>query len=168
MYQSAYELVVSGMRYVFLALILYILIRLVQHSVTEFRAVQEIKHKVRSVSPGYLEVVSPEAYQGEKYPLKRENTIGRSKRCDICVDIAGLAPIHAFLFEKKKGLYIASYGSRNVIFINGETIKGQEELLYTQDLLEMGTLLCKLHLAGEAAQDDEPVNLDEWKRQEDA
>ena len=150
MYENAYDIVAVGMRYFFLILILYILLRLVQHSVKEFKTVQQIKQKVRSVSPGYLEVVSPEELSGTKYPLKRENTIGRAKRCDISVQLNTLAPVHAFLFEKKDGLYLADYGSSIGVLLNGERIiKKKDELLYTGDTLEMGELVMVLHLAGE-------------------
>lgn len=149
MYESAYDIVAMAMRYFFLALILYILIRVVQHSVSEFRTVQQIKQKVRSVSPGYLEVTEPESLRGEKYPLRRENTLGRAKRCDISVPLASLAPVHAFLFEKKDGLYLADYGSHEGVLLNGERVGRKDELLYTGDSLQMGELVLTLHLAGE-------------------
>ena len=149
MYESAYDIVAMAMRYVFLALILYILFRLVQRSVSEYRAVQQIKQKVRAVSPGYLEVTQPESLRGEKYPLGRENTIGRAKRCDISVPLDSLAPVHAFLFEKKDGLYLADYGSHAGVLLNGERVGRKDELLYTGDSLQMGELALILHLAGE-------------------
>lgn len=153
MYENAYDIVAMGMRYFFLLLILYILIRLVQHALSEFKAVQQIKQQVRSVSPGYLEVLAPEELCGEKYALRRENTIGRSKRCDIPVMLPSLALIHAFLYEKKDGLYITDYGSRAGVLLNGERIGKRDELLYTEDTLQMGELICTVHLSGEEEKD---------------
>lgn len=153
MYESAYDIVAMAMRYVFLALILYILFRLVQRSLSEYRSVQQIKKKVRSVSPGYLEALEPESLRGEKYPLRRENTLGRAKRCDISVPLDSLSPVHAFLFEKKDGLYLADYGSREGVLLNGERIGRKDELLYTGDTLQMGELVLMLHLAGEEEDD---------------
>ncbi len=153
MYETAYDIVAMGMRYLFLALIIYILVRLIQHSVTEFKAVQAVKEQVRSVSPGYLEAILPEEIAGEKYALRRENTIGRSKRCSIQVDLAGVSPVHALLYEKKDGLYLSDFGSRTGSFLNEEKIGKKEELLYTQDVLQFGEFCCKLHLAGEEEED---------------
>jgi hypothetical protein len=101
MYGNAYDIVAMGMRYFFLLLILYILIRLVQHSVSEFKAVQQIKQQVRSVSPGFLEVLEPEALREEKYALRRDNSLGRAKRCTIPVQLASLAPVHAFFTKRR-------------------------------------------------------------------
>lgn len=149
MYQNTYDLVALGMRYFFLALILYILIRLVLQAYTEFVAVQQIKKQVRGVSPGYLEVLAPKECRGETYPLRRENTIGRGKRCDICIQHPSLAPLHAFLYEKKGELYLAAYGGRKGVLLNGNAIRKREEMLYTRDELELGEVKLRLYLEGE-------------------
>ncbi len=149
MYESAYDIVASGMRYFFLVLILYILLRLVLHSITEFRAVQQIKKQVRSVSPGYLEVLAPEEKRGEHYPLRRENTLGRGKRCDICIQHPSLALLHAFVYEKKGGLFVADYGSSAGVLLNGVPIHKKEALLFVADELKVGDIVLRVHLAGE-------------------
>lgn len=154
MYETAYDIVATGMRYFFILLIVYILVRLVIQSVREYRSMQQVKQRVRSVSPGYLEVIAPLDIAGERFPLRRENTIGRSKRADIVIDHKTLASIHAFIYEKKDGLYISNYGSRNVVLINGERAKN-EELLYTGDRLGMGAVTLCLHLRNEVLTDDE-------------
>lgn len=154
MYQNTYDLVALGMRYFFLVLILYILIRLVMHSFTEFTAVQQIKKQVRGVSPGYLEVLAPEEYKGKTYPLRRENTIGRGKRCDICIPHESLALLHAFLYEKKGELYIAGHSGRTGVLLNGNNIRRKEELLYTRDELELGEVKLLLRLEGEEVPDE--------------
>lgn len=149
MYESGYDIVTLGMRYFFIALILYILLRLILQSITEFKAVQNIKRQVRGVSPGYLMATAPEELAGEVYRLRRENTIGRGKRCDISIPHSSLAQLHAFIYEKQKGLYVADYGSHAGVLLNGEPIKKREELLYTQDELQLGDLIFRLHLTGE-------------------
>lgn len=153
MYANAYDIVASSMRYFFLLLIIYILLRLVQHSFSEFRAVQQIKKRVRSVSPGYLEALLPEEFLGRRFPLGRENTIGRSKRCNISIPLPSLAPTHAFIYEKKGGLYISDYGSRQGVLLNDERIGRHEEYLYTEDKLQFGGFICVLHLSGEEEDD---------------
>lgn len=155
MYESAYEIVALGMRYFFIVIVFYILIRLILHSFTEFKAVQKIKQQVRGVSPGYLEALAPDELKGETYPLRRENTIGRGKRCDICVQQPSLAQLHAFIYEKKNGLYVTDYGSRAGVLLNGDMIKKREELLYTRDELKLGDVVLKVHLAGEEPEGEE-------------
>lgn len=154
MYETAYDIVATGMRYFFLALMIYILVRLVQHSVTEYKAVQAAKEQVRSISPGYLEAILPEEIAGERYALRRENTIGHSRRCSIQVNLPGVSPVHAMLYQKKDGLYLSDFGSRSGSLLNDEPIGKKEELLYTQDILQFGDFCCKLHLAGEEEEDD--------------
>jgi len=154
-YETVYDIVAQGMRYFFILLILYILIRLVLHSVSEFKTMQEVKQQVRSVSPGYLEVLSPEELAGNKYVLLRENSVGRSRRADVSLQHSSVAPVHALIYEKKKGLYVSSYGGGNSVLLNGEPIiKHREELLYTQDTLQMGEVLFVLHLEGEETCED--------------
>ncbi|MDR1620408.1 MAG: FHA domain-containing protein [Clostridiales bacterium] len=153
MYENAYEIVVLAMRYVFVALILYILLRLVLHSITEFRAVQQIKEQVRGVSSGYLEVLAPQELRGETFVLRRENSIGRSKRCDIFIRHESLALLHAFIYEKKQGLFLTDYENRANVYLNGELVKKGEELLYTADELQLGDVKLKLHLNGEQAEE---------------
>lgn len=153
MYETAFDIVALGMRYFFLVLILYILIRLVQHSLKEYKIMQEIKQQARSASPGYLEALSPESYAGKKLVLQWENTIGSSKRCNICVELPDISPLHAGIYEKNNGLYLADYGGKEGVRINGERVGKREELLYTQDVLQFGELICKLHLTGEEETD---------------
>lgn len=155
MYESAYDIVALGMRYFFIVVICYILLRLILHSITEFKAVQQIKQQVRGISPGYLEVLAPKELCGEKYSLRRENTVGRGKRCDISIQHASLAQLHAFIYEKRKGLYLADYGSRAGVLLNDTTVKKREELLYTQDKITLGDVVLKLHLVGEAVEEED-------------
>ncbi|MDL2234591.1 FHA domain-containing protein [Christensenellaceae bacterium OttesenSCG-928-L17] len=155
MYETAYDLVALGMRYFFLALIVYILVRLVLHSLREYRAVQEIKQHVRSFSPGYIEILAPEAHAGEIYHLRHENTIGSGKACDIRLEGAGLASAHAFLYLKKDGLYLAALGSRDPVLLNDKPVGKHEELLYTADELRLGEVSMLLHLYGEEPEEEE-------------
>ena len=154
MYETAYDLVALGMRYFFIALILYILLRVVLHSVREYRAVQEIKHHVRQFSPGYMEILEPVERCGEIHHLRHENSIGSAKNCDIRIEGVGLAPSHALLYLKKEGLYLASLGSRTPVLLNDEPIGKQEEFLYTADELCMGELRVLMHLYGEEPADE--------------
>ena len=157
MYETAYDIVAMGMRYFFLVLIAYILIRLVQHSVREFRAMQQVKKKVRSIAPGYLVALSPEEIAGERYALKQENTIGRGRWAEVRIELPSLALTHALIYEKKDGLHVADCGAQSGILLNGERIKKRrEELLYTRDTLQLGEALLMLYLSGDE-EEEEPA-----------
>ncbi len=149
MYETTFDIVAIGMRYFFLALIVFILLRLVVHSLREFRAVQAAKREARSISPGYLEALAPPELAGEKYVLMRDNTIGCARRCTIRLEAPGVSNVHALIYEKRDGLFITDVGSEKGVLINGERIAKKEELLYTQDVLQFGDFECVLHLAGE-------------------
>lgn len=146
---TAYEIAALGMRYVFLALIFYILLRIILHSVSEYRMIRKIKKNVQPFSSGYLTVTSPETLIGERFLLSRENTIGSARRCDIVFEDCGLAPVQAAIYEKKGEVYLSDYGSRDGVWLNGERIGKKEELLFEGDLIEMGDLALILHLPGE-------------------
>ncbi len=149
-HETAYDIAALGMRYFFLAIIACLLILLILQSSREYRAIRRMKKSIRNISPGYLEVREPKELAGECYVLRRENTIGKSKRSDIVVPLEDLSPTHALLYEKKDGLYVADCGAKSGILLNGERIgKRREELLYEGDLLTMGTLTCFVHIYGE-------------------
>lgn len=153
MYESAFNIVVLGARYFFVVLILYILLRVVLHSVTEFKSIQSIKKQVRGVSPGYLIVRTPAELRGKKFKLARENSIGSQKRADIIIEHKSVASTHAFIYEKKQYLYIMDYGSAPV-FVNSEQVKKREERLYDEDEITIGEVSLLLHLGGEEDYDE--------------
>lgn len=146
---TTYELFAMGMRYVFIVLIVYILVRIVLRSVREYRTVKKIKRGMQQFSAGNITVSLPEDLEGESFSLSRETTIGAAKRCDIVFENCGLAPIHAAIYEKKGDVYLSDYGSKEGIWLNGERIGKKPEMLFEGDLIEMGELALIVHLLGE-------------------
>lgn len=147
---DAYELLALGMRYVFIALIVYILVRIVLRSVNEYRIVKRIKRKTQPLYTGYITVRLPEDLAGERFPLRQETTIGSARRCDIAFENCGLEPVHAAVYEKKGEVYLSDYGTREGSWLNGERMGKKPRPLMEGDLIEMGELALILHLPGKA------------------
>lgn len=145
---DAYELLAMGMRYVFIALIIYILIRIVLYSVKEYRVVKQIKKRAEPLYTGYITVRLPEKLAGERFPLSQETTIGSARRCDIVFENCGLEPVHAAVYEKKGEVYLSDYGTREGSWLNGERLGKKPKPLMEGDLIEMGELALILHLPG--------------------
>ncbi|MEL7608227.1 MAG: FHA domain-containing protein [Bacillota bacterium] len=152
---TAYEIAALSMRYVFLVLVLLIVLQLVTRSVSEFRALQRFRRQLRSASPGYLEVHAPEDIRGERFALRRETTIGKARRCDIWIDAAGLAPVHAAIYERKGKVYLADYGSKNGVILNGVRMDKKDEQLFDGDRIGMGEMEFYLYLLASEDKDEQ-------------
>jgi pSer/pThr/pTyr-binding forkhead associated (FHA) protein len=137
------------MRYIFLALIVYILLRLIGQSIKEYDAVREAKKSIRGISPGYLLALSPETLMGLRFELRKEMIIGRSSRCDVIIKTKDVAPVHAAIYEKKGHVYLADYGSRTGTFVNGERVERKDRLLMPGDNLRIGEAGLTVNLYGE-------------------
>lgn len=150
MYETAYDIVALGMRYVFVAMIVYILLRTANSVYREYTCERSIRKGVSAASWGAVEVVAPAdaPFLGEEYILKRENTIGRAKRCDICLPHESLSSVHAAVFQRREKLYISDYGSKNGVKVNGEKVR-RDYRLEDGDVLSLGRVLLKVHLGGE-------------------
>lgn len=65
----------------------------------------------------------------QEYPvLFWENSIGRSRSCDIFVDDSTVSRDHAVLFRRKKGWFVSDTHSKSGVFLNGEKIKGKAKI----------------------------------------
>lgn len=150
---TAAALTASALRYVFAAIAVLVLWLVVSRSVSEYKAVQRVKHSVmQALSPGYLEIVEPAELLGERLPLKRESTVGRAARCDVCIKNVGLAPIHAAIFERKGQVYVSDFGSKSGVLLNGERLGKRDAELKSGDALKMGELTVCIRLSPHGAE----------------
>jgi len=83
------------------------------------------------------------ALQNRVFPLKLNNTIGRSSECDICVAAAHLSRRHADLTIVEGVLFVKDLGSANGTYLNGKRIteariKRGDELRF--DTLSFGVI----------------------------
>ena len=73
-----------------------------------------------------------------------ENSIGRSKRCDIFLNDATVSREHAVLLRRDDGWSITDTGSKAGVFVNGEKISERTNI-YLSDKIRIGatTLVVK-------------------------
>ncbi len=134
---NAYSLATLVMRYVFVGIMIYILARIIYHSISEY---QELHRALRWLKDGYarhIEFLPPYDTQEGGYVLVRSNLIGRSPRCDIYIDDRSVCRRHALLFEKGGEGYIRARG-RAKIWINGQRPQKRTALLHEGDLVRLG------------------------------
>jgi hypothetical protein len=149
LHSSAFDIAALGMRYIFLVLIVYILLRSIGQSVKEYDAVREARKSIKGISPGYLLALSPEAVTGRRFDLKKEMILGRSNRCDVVLKTKGVAPVHAAIYEKKGNVYISDYGSKAGVYVNGEPVGRKDKLLGPGDRVGIGEVDMTVNLYGE-------------------
>lgn len=92
---------------------------------------------------------------GEKFPLKYgENSIGRSKTCDIIFNYPTVSRLHAVLAQRKKSWCIVDTRSTTGTNVNGEAAKKR---IYLQDgdIITLGGLT--LIFCAESDTEDIPV-----------
>lgn len=81
---------------------------------------------------------------GLRFPvLYWENSIGRSKSCDICLPDATISRDHAVLMRREEGWVICDTGSHAGVQVNGKKVKGQK-LLSIGDAVTMGDVTLTL------------------------
>ncbi len=67
-----------------------------------------------------------------------ENSIGRSRRCDIFLNDATVSREHAVLLRRDDGWSITDTGSKAGVFVNGEKISGRTNI-YLSDKIRIGS-----------------------------
>lgn len=78
----------------------------------------------------------------QEYPvLFWENSIGRSKNCDIVIDDATISRDHAVLFRRKNGWFVSDTHSKYGIIVNGKKIKGRTKVNINDTITFGGTTL---------------------------
>ncbi len=139
MRSDIYSLLVSGMRYFFIAAIVYILFRIVYHSVCEYNELRRVKNWLEKGYARHIEFLPPFDNNEEGYILVKNNIIGRGKKCDICIEDGSIRRKHAKIYEKGGFVYLKRYG-RAKILINGEQMEHRVEELAEGDLVQLGNV----------------------------
>ena len=78
-----YSLTVSVMRYFFVAAIIYILIRIVYHSVNEYNELRRVKDWIEKGYAKHIEFLPPYDTNENGFILVKTNLIGRNRKCSI-------------------------------------------------------------------------------------
>jgi len=81
---------------------------------------------------------------GTRFPvLYWENSIGRSKSCDVYLPDATASRDHAVLMRRDEGWFICDTGSKSGVFVNGKKVDGKK-LVNIGDKLTMGSTTLSL------------------------
>ncbi len=137
MQADIYSLTVSVMRYFFVAAIIYILIRIVYHSVNEYNELRRVKDWIEKGYARHIEFLPPFDTNENGFILVKSNLIGRSRKCDICIEDRSIKRKHAIIFEKRGDVFIRRMGMAR-IKINGEVMTHRLEELLDGDLVQLG------------------------------
>lgn len=68
-----------------------------------------------------------------------ENSVGRSKQCDIVLNNPTVSRSHAVIFKTKEGWKVADTGSKTGVYVNGKKIK-KKAVIDSGDALIFGTV----------------------------
>ena len=154
MTDTVISIVTDISRFWFLLITLYILIRLIDHSLTEY----SFRKEMLNYGPGQIfgELVVQQKTSknrlkppAQRFGLKWENTIGSHRLCDVCVSDDTVAKRHAGLYMARGQAYISPLGHAEVM-INGKPAEKGEEV-YDGDVLTLGNTSLRLNLYTEEA-----------------
>jgi len=141
---SLYEAASYIMRYWFVILVVLMLFGVILISIREYREKKYVMGMAGKYI-GFIEILagSPE-YMHERYGLLNRNTIGRSKRADVCIPDSSLKRVHALLYFKNGAAYINTLGTGEVLR-NGHSVD-KPRILNTGDVLTLGGVIIGVHL----------------------
>ena len=77
-----------------------------------------------------------------------ENSIGRSRFCDIFINDPAVSREHAVLLRRDDGWIITDAGSKTGVFVNGEPIEGRTHV-YLNDEIQLGSTVLTIKRAEE-------------------
>ncbi len=72
---------------------------------------------------------------------KKRTTLGRSVRCDICLDDSLVSDEHAAIVRSEDGFFIEDLNSRNGLLVNGKAVHNGK--LRSGDTIEIGSYRIK-------------------------
>ncbi len=108
---SIIELLTPASRYIYLAITLFVAVRVI---------IAMFAKKVTDPVRGYL--VS--SVTGEDLPLyDREISVGRNKNCDLVLGYGTVSRLHAVIAFRKSGFSVFDTNSKSGVIVNGERIK---------------------------------------------
>ena len=127
---SAYSVLAMIMQYWFIIAILYILFRIVENAMAEYRTHRQIKKEIGKQFFGYIEIEACDVgeMQGRRYGIRKENVFGRSKRCEIVIPSAALDASHGMVVLRGKKLMLFDLSHAKGVFLNGDRIEKQAQL----------------------------------------
>lgn len=82
---------------------------------------------------------------GARFPvLYWENSVGRSRSCDICLPVPEVSRDHAVFMRREEGWFVCDTGSKGGVLVNGRKISGPK-LVRIGDSMTFGGVTLTLH-----------------------
>ena len=147
---TAYELLASIARYWFIALALFILVRMLLSVTREMRIERQVRKEIGRAGAGIsatLILLSDEnkkLKRGKAYSVSGETTLGAAARCDIAIRSAALQGMHCILGTESGGIYVAPVG-KAFVAVDGEPVSGRAQV-GDGSHIQMGGLIFLLRL----------------------
>ena len=137
-----YEAVSLMARYWFLILIAYILLRIVQNSLEEYRIDRRLRLEGEQSYLAYIKVVDADDADllGLVFGLNEFNTIGKSIECDITIPDRSMKKKHAKIYKKGPD-WVLEHKRRYLVFVNGEESEGLMLLNDNDNIVFSGTMV---------------------------
>ena len=148
---ETYSVIATIMKYWFILLILFILIRIIFQAIREIRVIRENKKDAYFTTIGYLEVTESEDSHlvGELFKLKRETYVGRGSFCDIRIKSNDLSPTECYIYKKGNTVFIKDEGSKQGVLVNDRELVN-EMRLRDEDMISLFGVLFRVRLKGGA------------------
>lgn len=139
---QVFEAVSLMARYWFVLLIGYILLRIVQNSLDEYKIDKRLRKEGEQSYLAYLKVVDADDadLMGLVFGLNDYNTIGKSIECDITIPDKTMKKKHAKIYKKGPDWVLEHKRSR-LVFVNGEESDGLVLLNDNDNVVFSGTMV---------------------------
>ena len=151
MNKAAFDLFSDIMRYWFAGLIILIVIRLFFSVIKQTSKDKRYEKKEKQRDQmGMLEIIDPgknAKLYGRRFALRRENTIGRSGKCDIQIAEKSVRNTQAMIYQRGNQIFIRPLDRKEGVFLNGEAVEDDIPLL-DGDEIELSDVVMRLHLRG--------------------
>lgn len=139
---QVFEAVSLMARYWFVLLIGYILLRIVQNSLDEYKIDKRLRKEGEQSYLAYLKVVDADDadLMGLVFGLNDYNTIGKSIECDITIPDKTMKKKHAKIYKKGPD-WVLEHKRSSMVFINGEESDGLVLLNDNDNVVFSGTMV---------------------------
>lgn len=139
---QVFEAVSLMARYWFVLLIGYILLRIVQNSLDEYKIDRRLRKEGEQSYLAYLKVVDADDadLMGLVFGLNDYNTIGKSIECDITIPDKTMKKKHAKIYKKGPD-WVLEHKRSSMVFINGEESDGLVLLNDNDNVVFSGTMV---------------------------
>ena len=108
---------------------------------------KSMKNRVRGKS---TLIILQNAQTKQEFPVFYwENSLGRSKNCDIVIDDTAISRDHAVLFRRKEGWFVSDTHSKSGVFVNGQKIKNKVKI-NLNDTISLGSTTLTLKKASDS------------------